>query len=117
MFRSKFIVPALSAVCLLASQAVVPTPVFASVLRADHPVMPMFRGNKMVNLNLANKTTTPLDVKVGETPMTIEPGKTVKISAEAGSKITVVTASATHAAGSVLAEISKDLSGATISIN
>ena len=43
--------------------------------------MPMFH-NKMVNLNLANNTGASLDVKVGETPMTIENGKTVKISAE-----------------------------------
>ncbi len=116
MFRSKLIVPALSVACLFASQAVVPTLAMASPLRTNISVQPMF-GNKMVNLNLANNTTSSLDIKVGETPMTIEAGKTVQIKAAAGTKITVATASATRAAGSVLAEVTSELGGATIRIN
>jgi hypothetical protein len=56
-------------------------------------------------------------VLVGETPVTLAVGEMVKISAPAGAKITVATASTNHAAGSVLAQISKDLSGATIRVN
>jgi hypothetical protein len=116
MFRSKLIIPALSAVCLFSSQAVVPPPVMASPLRTNLSIQPIF-GNKMVKLNLANNTGSPLDVKVGDTPMTIAPGKTVPVSAPAGTKITVVTAFATHGVGTVLAEISPDMSGATIRVN
>jgi hypothetical protein len=116
MFRSKLIVPALSVACLLASQAVVPTLVLASPLRANLSVQPMFR-TKMINLNLANNTSSPLDIKVGDTPMTIAPGKTMPVSAPAGTKITVATAITSHAVGAVLAEMSSELSGVTIRVN
>jgi hypothetical protein len=116
MFRSKLIVPALSVVCLFASQAVVPTMAMASPLKAVPSIHATF-GKHMVSLNLANSTSAPLDVKVGDTPMTIEAGKTVKISAAPGTKITLSTASSTHEAGAVLAEVSGELSGATIRIN
>jgi hypothetical protein len=116
MFRSKLIIPALSVACLVASQAVVPTMAIASPLHTV-PSLHATYGKHMVNLNLANSTSAPLDVKVGDTPMTIEAGKTVKISAAPGTKITLATASGTREAGVVLAEVSGDLSGATIRIN
>jgi hypothetical protein len=116
MFRSKLIVPALSIACLFAAQAVVPTLAMASPLRTNLSIQPSLNTH-MVNLNVANSTNAALDIKVGETAMTIAPGKTVKVSAAPGTKITVVTASGTHEAGSLLAEVSSSLSGATIRIN
>jgi hypothetical protein len=117
MFRSKFVIPALSVVCLLASQAVVPSVASASPLRENIPVRAMTTNKiKMVNLNLANNTGSVLEVKVGDQPLTIEAGKTAKISAPAGTKI-VVTASANHEVGSTLAELSNDISGATLRVN
>ena len=116
MFRSKLIVPALSVACLFAAQAVVPAVAMASPLHANVSVQPMF-GTKMVNLNLTNNTTTTLEVKVGETPMTIAAGQTVKVSAAAGTKIIYVNTSATHTAGTVLAQLSGEMSGATIRVN
>jgi|GEM_PF-2610787 len=117
MFRSKLIIPALSVMCLLGSQAVVPSIAMAeSPLRAIVAAQPL-AGAKMVHLNLANSTGSPLDLLIGETAVTLAVGETVKVSAPAGAKITVATASTNHAAGSVLAQISKDLSGATIRVN
>src|ERR1700754_1491173 len=113
MFRSKLIVPALSVACLFASQAVVPTLAMAAtsplraIVAAQSP-----GGARLVHVNLANSTGSPLDVKIGDTAATIAAGETVNVSAPAGTKITVATASSTRAAGSVLAEISKELSGA-----
>lgn len=116
MFRSKLIVPALSAVCLLASQAVVPSASAAmSPLRAIIAQSPA--GAKMVKLSLSNQSGGPLDVTVGETPVTVAAGETVKLSAPVGAKIKVATATSTREAGAVLAEVSKDLSDATIRIN
>ena len=117
MFRSKLIVPALSAVCLLASQAVVPSmAVAASPIRAIVAATP-FAGAKMVHLSLANALTTSIDLKVGETPVTIAAGETIKLSAPAGAKITVVNAVPTHEAGSLLAQVGTNMSGATIRVN
>ena len=116
MFRSKLIIPALSVACLVASQAVLPTVAMASPLKAV-PSIHATIGKHMVNLNLANSTSASIDVKVGDTPMTIEAGKTVKISAAPGTKITLATASGTREAGAVLAQVSGELSGATIRIN
>jgi hypothetical protein len=117
MFRSKLIVPALTFSCLLASQAVVPTVALASPLHMHLAAQPSFGGIKMVKLSLANNTSAPIDVKVGDTPMTIAPGKTVPVSAPAGTEITMTTAVPTHAAGSVLGKISPEMSGATIHVN
>jgi hypothetical protein len=123
MFRSKLIVPALAVVCLLGSQVVVPSmalasgPVRAIVATAPTTGTTATAKTKMVHLSLANKSSSPLDVTVGETPVTVAAGETVKVSAPAGAKIVVTTATATHAAGETLAQVSPDLSGATININ
>ncbi len=116
MFRSKLIVPALSVACLVAAQAVAPVCAMASPLRTKVPVR-AFMGTKMVNLNLANNTKDTLDVKVGESAMTIPAGQTVKVSAAPGTKIVYASASATHAAGTILAQLSSEMSGATIRVN
>jgi hypothetical protein len=116
MFRSKLIVPALSVVCLLASQAVVPTLAVASPLRTNISMQPFF-GAKMVKLSLTNNTSNPVDIKVGDSPMTIAPGKTQLVTAPAGTMITFVSAVSNHAAGAVLTQLSTDMSGATIHIN
>jgi hypothetical protein len=123
MFRSKLIVPALAVACLLASQAVVPSmalasaPVRAIVATAPATGTAPAAKIKMVHLNLANKTNSALDVTVGETPVTVAAGETVKLSAPTGAKIVVATATATHPAGDLLAQVSSDLSGATLNIN
>jgi hypothetical protein len=121
MFRSKLIVPALAVACLLGSQAVIPSMALASgpvrAIVATAPSATTSAKTKMVHLNLANKSSSPLDVTVGETPVTVAAGETVKLSAPAGAKIVVATATATHAAGDLLAQVSSDLSGATININ
>ncbi len=117
MFRSKLMIPALSAVCLLASQAVVPSMALAaSPIRAIVAATP-FAGAKMVHLSLANSLATAIDLKVGETAVTLAAGETVKLSAPAGSKITVVNAVPTHEAGSLLAQVAPSMSGATIRVN
>src|ERR1700742_888154 len=76
MFRLKFMIPALSVACLVASQAVVPTMAMASPLKTVPSIHASY-GKHMVNLNLANSTGATLEVKVGDTPMSIEAGKTV----------------------------------------
>lgn len=116
MFRSKLMIPALSAVCLLASQAVVPSVAMAaSPLRAIVAQSPA--GAKMVKLNLTNSSAAPLDLKVGETAVTLAAGETVKLSAPEGAKIVVATATSTREAGAVIAQVSRDLSDANIRIN
>lgn len=116
MLRRKLIVPALSVAMLLVSQAVVPFVASASPL---HPVVPVHAkfGTKMVHLSLANNTTSAVEIMVGETPMSIAPGQTVKVNISAGTKIVMTAASGTHEAGSVLAQVSNEMSGATIRIN
>lgn len=115
MFRSKLMIPALSAVCLLASQAVVPSAFAASPLRAIVAQSPA--GAKMVKLNLTNSSSAALDLKVGETALTIAVGETIKLSAPEGAKIVVATATGTREAGSIIAQVSRDLSDANIRIN
>jgi hypothetical protein len=116
MFRSKLIVPVLSIACLFAAQAVVPTVAMAaSPIRVI--VATPIAGSRLVHLNLVNSTASTMDVKVGETAVTLAAGETVKVTAPVGTKITFAGESATHATGSLLAEVSSGLSDATIRIN
>lgn len=114
MFRSKFILPVVSAVCLVATQAAVKPAFAASPLRAI--VAQSAVGAKLIKLNLNNTTSSPLDLKVGDTDVTLAAGETVKLSAPVGAKITVANATSTRQAGDIIVQVSKDLSDATIRI-
>ena len=112
MFRSKLIVPAVLSACFL---GLVPTSLYASPLHLAPTHA--FLGSKLVKLSVCNSSAQALQLKIGETAMTIAPGATVPVSAEVGAKIVNVEATSTHAAGEVITEVSKTLSGAILRIS
>jgi hypothetical protein len=115
MFRTKLMVSSLLAVSVLSSQAALAASMKASPLRVEVRI-PAPAGARMVRLYIANATTEKLQLKIGETPLTIDPGATVNVIAAEGSKIVNVEATATHAAGVVFSQVTKSLSGATLRI-
>ncbi len=76
----------------------------------------MFGKTKMVAFNLRNDSATALKLKAGDSVMTIDAGKTMAVKLPAGTSITTEEATASHPAGAVIAQVSGDLSGVTISV-
>ena len=81
------------------------------------PVHAMFGKTKTVKLSLRNDSGAPIKLKAGETSMTLEAGKTMPLKLPEGTSITIEEATAKHAAGSVLTQVSSNLEGATVVIN
>ena len=100
---------AVASVC--ASEAVYAAPAAIRV-----PVNAMFGKSKLVKFNLRNDSSAPLTLKVGEETMTLDAGKTKSLELPVGTRIVRPEATATQPAGSVVTEVSKELSGATIAL-
>ena len=75
---------AVVATSLLAAPAV-----YAAPAGISSPVHAMFGKTKSttVKLNLRNDSDSPMDVKVGDKVMTLDPGKPVSLNLEVGTRI------------------------------
>jgi hypothetical protein len=94
----------------------VASPLYAAPLATPLPLHAMFAKTKMVKLSLRNATSVPLELKVGDTVMTIDAGKTVDLRLAIGTRILSNVSTASHQAGALLAEVTTALDSATISI-
>ncbi len=100
---------ALAAACILSSQAVFATPFL-------HIPVYAFAKPSIVKLNLLNRTSTSLEVKVGDDIMTIGAGKTISVKVPVGTRILTNTATSTHPAGDLIVEVDRSLDGVTVGI-
>ena len=108
----RLITVTLAAAAVCAAGTAVPAPAAVRV-----PGHAMFGKTKTVKLSLRNDSGAPIKLKAGETSMTVEAGKTIPLKLPEGTSITVEEATAKHAAGSVLTQVSSNLEGATIVVN
>jgi len=92
------------------------TAVYAAPTSVHAPVHAMFGNPKLVTLSLRNDSSTALELKVGEQLMTLEAGKLITLKLPVGTRILANATTPTHEAGTLLAQISGELSGATIGI-
>ena len=69
---------------------------------------------KMVSFDLRNDTKSAVQVKAGETELTLAPGKTVHVKVAAGASIIAENTTPNYATGSVLSVGSGSLSGNTL---
>jgi hypothetical protein len=113
MKRHNLVTVAAVAASLLAGPAV-----YAAPVSIASPVHAMFGKTKIssVKFNIRNATGTPMDVLVGDKPMTLEPGKLVALDLPVGTKIVANSATPNHAVGSVIEQVIKDHAGATITV-
>ena len=104
---------AVVATTLLAAPAV-----YAAPTSVSSPVHAMFAKTKSttVKLNLRNDSGSPMEVKVGDKVMTLDPGKPVSLDLEVGTRIVANSTTPNHPAGSLIEEVIKDHNGATIVI-
>jgi hypothetical protein len=104
---------AVVAASLLAAPAV-----YAAPASISSPVHAMFAKTKTttVKLNLRNESGAPMEVKVGDKVMTLDPGKPVSLNLEVGTRIVANSATANHAVGSIIEEVVSEHNNATIVI-
>jgi len=86
-----------------------PRPSFvASSSQADHA--------KKVQMTLRNDSAAPMEFKVGDDVVALAPGKSVALKVPVGTRICANQTSATHQAGDLIAQVSKDLDGAILHV-
>ena len=109
----KFVLPVVAAFCLLAPVA---------SLTAQDTTAPVTKTAKVkkvktVKFTIANQGTTSLDLKSGDTPVTIAPGQSQSLTAVAGTKIVTASDSSRGTAGTVVAQVTDDMNGSTVSLH
>lgn len=105
----------LFAIATIAASLIVSPAVYAAT-SIHAPVNAMFAKSKTVKLILVNDSGAPMEVKAGSDTLQLAAGKPVTVNLPVGTRVTATTASPTHAAGALIAEVSNALNGATLHI-
>lgn len=105
--------------CILLSAAIVaavPTShiVHAAPTTIHAPVNAMFAREKTVKLSLHNGSTSSVELKVGDSLMTLAAGQVVKVDLPLGTRIVTNTTTSNTPAGTLITQVSKELSGAVV---
>lgn len=106
----------LYAITLAAASGCVSGAVYAAPLAVYAPMHAMFGKSKMVKFSLRNDGSSSLTLKVGEEVVTIEAGKSKAMELPVGTRILRQDATSTSQAGTLVTEVSKELSGVTIAL-
>jgi hypothetical protein len=72
---------------------------------------------KTISFSLHNKSDVAIKLMVGETPLTVEAGKTISVKLPVGTLITAAEPSKNFKAGDVIVQVATSLNGATIAIS
>jgi hypothetical protein len=108
--------PIAIAVIAISVSLVAPSAVFAAPAGIHSPVHAMFSKTKNIKFTLRNDSSSPMELKVGEEVVTLDAGKSLEVKLPAGARILANSATQTHQAGSVIAEVSDSLNGAIIHV-
>jgi hypothetical protein len=111
MSTRHLLVSSIAALALVAAPALHAAPVNVNL-----PVHAAFAKEKTVQISFRNDSGAPLELKVGENLMKLEPGKTLDLRLPVGTRIVTNNATPNLIAGSLVAEVAPYLSGATLSI-
>ena len=95
---------------------ITPHIVYASPVNLHTSVNAMFAKEKTVKLSLRNGSTSSVEVKVGEELMTLTAGQAVNLNLPVGTRIVANTDTSTVKAGTLITQVTKDLSGAVVTL-
>jgi hypothetical protein len=95
---------------------VTPHIVYATPVNFHAPFNAMFAKEKTVKLSLKNGSTSSVEVKVGEQVMTLTAGQAINLNLPVGTRIVANTDTTTVKAGTLIAEVSKELSGSVVTL-
>ncbi|RZU41016.1 hypothetical protein [Edaphobacter modestus] len=104
------------AATVVAASSLLASPAVYAVTSVHSPVLAMFGKSKTIKLTFLNDSTAPIEVKAGEQVIKLEAGKPVTVDLTPGTRVVSATATPTHEAGTLIAEITNALNGATIHI-
>jgi hypothetical protein len=115
------VIIAMNSRILLAAAAVVaalPTSHFvhAAPTTLHAPVNAMFAKEKTVKLSLRNGGTSSIELKVGDNLMTLAAGQVVKVDLPIGTRIVTNTTTSNAPAGTLITQVSPELSGAVLTV-
>jgi hypothetical protein len=88
----------------------------ASPLNIPTSIHASYGKTRMVQISFRNDSGAPLELKVGESVMKIEAGKTVNLHLAVGTRVLANTPTPNLASGSLIAQVDTYLNGATLSI-
>jgi hypothetical protein len=71
---------------------------------------------KKVTMTLRNDSAASMQFKVGDDVVTLDAGKAIALKVPVGTRICTNQPTATHQVGDLIAEVSKDLDGATLHV-
>ena len=105
------------AIGLVVVSLLAPSAVFASI-DVHSPASAMFgRTNaKTVHFTLVNDSTYPLNLKAGDNMLKIDAGKSARVDLPAGAQVVCDSATPSHQAGSLIAQVTNSLNGAIVHI-
>jgi hypothetical protein len=112
MFRRSLFVAPLAIACLFASQAMYASPI--NLLPSAHA---MFARSKTVKFALHNASAATMDLKAGDTVVTLKAGETVHLELAPGTRIVTNSTTGTHPAGTIVVEVSTEFGGSTVTLN
>jgi uncharacterized cupredoxin-like copper-binding protein len=81
-----------------------------------HAPHAMFAKEKTVKLSLKNGSSASVEIKVGEEVMTLTAGQAVNLNVPVGTRIVANADTSTVKAGTLIAEVSKELSGSVVTV-
>ncbi len=111
MHRSLFVAP-LAVACLFVSQAV-----YASPVNLAGPTHAMFSRSKTVKFSLHNASASSMDLRAGDTVMTLKAGETIAINLPAGTRIVTNMATNEHPAGTLVLQVADGFNGTTVTLH
>jgi urease beta subunit len=100
-----------AALLVLASSSVLPAS--ASPVRLA-PHLHAFFSNANIRFALRNASSAPIDLRAGDSTMTIAPGKTLDVNLPVGTKIVVATATGNRQPGDLVTQVTSVLKGTTV---
>jgi hypothetical protein len=80
------------------------------------PASPPTDKRQTVQFTLHNASASPMEFKVGDDVVALDAGKAIALKLPAGTRIITTKADGTHQAGELIAEVTKELDGATLHI-
>lgn len=104
------------AAAVVVASSLLASPAVYAATSVNSPVLAMFGKSKTIKLTFLNDTGSPMEVKAGEEIIKLESGKPTVVNLAPGTRIVSATATEKHEAGSLIAEVTSQLNGATIHI-
>jgi phosphosulfolactate phosphohydrolase-like enzyme len=104
------------AVTVVAATSLLASPAVYAATSVNSPVHAMFGKTKTIKLTFMNDSGSPIELKAGEEVIKLEAGKPTVVNLTPGTRIVSTTATSSHEAGSLIAEVTNSLNGATIHI-